>query len=177
MLTAMDEGTVWLVGMMGAGKSAVGRALAERLGRELVDTDARIVDAAGCSIPEIFEREGESGFRAREREAVSEVAGKPVVVSLGGGAPCQPGIVELLSRTGRIVYLRARLDTLLRRVGRGRGRPLLQGLGPEERRERLGELLEARSGAYQQAHVIVDTDDLDVAAAARRVAASLETDC
>lgn len=158
--------------MMGAGKSAVGRRLAARLGLAFVDTDAEIERRAGASVREIFEREGEAGFRGRERAAIEAVAG-PAVVALGGGAIAQPGAAEHLAARGTVVYLRARPETLLARVGDAEARPLLRGLPPEARRERLRGLLAEREAAYATASVIVDTDDLEVGAVAARIAGAL----
>ena len=105
---------MWLVGMMGAGKSAVGPALAQRLECDFVDSDAEIEREAGCSIAELFAAEGEPCFRERERAAIEKLAGRPAVVALGGGAPAQPGAGEWLAATGCVVYLRARPETLVR---------------------------------------------------------------
>ena len=88
------DGAIWLVGLMGAGKSTVGRLLAERLGRAFVDLDDEIAREAGRSIPEIFEAEGEAGFRRREREALERAGRTSHVVALGGGAISQPGIAS-----------------------------------------------------------------------------------
>jgi shikimate kinase len=155
--------------MMGAGKSSVGRALAARLGREFVDTDAEIEKAAGASVREIFEREGEAVFRARERAAIDALAGRPVVVALGGGAIAQPGAAERLAASGTVVWLRARPETLAARVGDADARPLLRGLGPEARIARIAELAAAREASYRTARIAVDTDELD----AERVAAAI----
>ena len=144
--------------MVGAGKTTVGAALATRLDLAFVDTDAEIVRGAGMSIPEIFRREGEVGFRKREREAVESVAGESAVVALGGGALAQPGLCERCETTGTIVYLRARLETLLARVGRAEDRPLLAGLAAEERRAKLESLLAEREAIYERARLVIDTD-------------------
>src|SRR5690606_21135862 len=138
---AMADGTIWLVGAMGAGKSAVGPRLAARLGLPFVDADAEIERAAGASIAAIFEREGEASFRARERAAIEAQAGRAAVVALGGGAIAQPGAAERLAATGTVVWLRARPETLAARVGDGAGRPLLASLAPDERRARIAALL------------------------------------
>jgi len=169
-----DRGpTLWLVGMMGAGKSVVGRALAARLGRRFVDTDAAIEAQAGRSVATIFADEGEARFRELEREAVEAVAGRPWVVALGGGAPAQPGLAERLAATGLVVYLRARPETLLGRLGGAPGRPLLAGRDLGGREARLRELLESRRRYYEKADVTVDTDAIDVETAAARVAEQL----
>jgi shikimate kinase len=165
--------TVWLVGMMGAGKSTVGRALARRLGRRFVDADAEIERAAGRRIPDIFAQEGESGFRARERAAVEALAASGAVVALGGGAVAQPALRERLLASGVVVYLRAAPETLLARIGDTDERPLLAGLGAAERGARLRELLAQREAAYACAPLAVDTDGLSADDVAERIARAL----
>jgi len=165
-----DRGpTLWLVGMMGAGKSAVGRALATRLDRRFLDTDAEVEARAGRSVATIFAEEGEARFRELEREAVEAAAGHPWVVALGGGAPAQPGLSKRLAASGVVVYLRARPETLLARLGEARDRPLLAGRDAGAREARLRELLERRRRHYEKADAIVDTDGLDVESVAARV--------
>jgi shikimate kinase len=166
--------TIWLTGMMGAGKSAVGRALAERLGLPFADSDAEVEARVGCSVREIFAREGEPAFRRHERDVLAAWAGRPAVVALGGGAIAQPGAVARLRAAGRVVYLRASPETLAARVGGGEGRPLLAGLDAAGRVERLRALLAEREIHYGRADVVVDTDGLDVAAAAAAVQAALD---
>jgi shikimate kinase len=146
--------------MMGAGKSAVGALLAERLGRGFVDTDAMVERLAGTSIAELFTREGEAAFRKREREAIENVAGGALVVALGGGAIAQPGARERLAGSGTIVYLRARAETLLGRIGDTADRPLLHGAFGTDRLRRIAELLAERSPSYEHASIVVDTDAL-----------------
>jgi len=147
---------------MGAGKSTVGRALAGRLGLRFVDTDAEIERDAGCAIREIFASEGESGFRARERRAVEACPAGDAVVALGGGALAQPTIRERVRLGGALVYLRARPETLLARVGSAAARPLLAGLEPAERLARLRKLLAEREAAYAEAALCVDADAASV---------------
>jgi shikimate kinase len=169
----MGGKTVWLVGMMGAGKSSVGSALAERLGLPFVDTDAEVESYAGMGVAEIFEREGEAGFRARELEAVESCAGRPAVVALGGGALTQPEVRKRVARQGRVVYLRARAESLAARVGSAQERPLLRGLDADGRLARLRELLQTREGDYESGALVVDTDGLDVVAVVDAVARRL----
>jgi shikimate kinase len=153
-----EDQTVWLVGMMGAGKSTLGPALAARLRCDFVDADAEIERAAGCTIAELFDREGEAAFRSSERAVLESLAGRRTVVALGGGAIAQPGVQDQLSGSGTVVYLRARLETLLARLGDASTRPLLRGLAPAERRARLAALLAERSAAYESAAIVIDTD-------------------
>lgn len=153
---------MWLVGMMGAGKSTVGPALAERLGCAFVDTDSEIERETGRSVAEIFAHEGEAWFRARERVVIDTWKGRAAVVALGGGAAAQPGMVPRLAEGGVLVYLRARPESLLARLGDCAGRPLLAGLDPAGRAARLEALLRQRSSAYEAADLTVDTDERPV---------------
>jgi len=169
----MSARTVWLVGLMGAGKSAVGRKLAARLGREFVDTDLEIERAAGCSVAEIFARDGEDAFRRQERSTIDAWGGRAAVVALGGGAMAQPGVADRLAESGRSVYLRARPETLAARVGTGQGRPLLAGLDASSRLARLRELLAAREACYEAAELTIDTDGRTPEQVAEAICAAL----
>ena len=160
--------------MMGAGKSTVGPILAQRLGCEFVDLDAEVEREAGRSIVDIFESEGEAGFRRRERAAMETWSQRDAVVALGGGAIAQPGASAMLNESGVVVYLRGRVGTLVERLGDGSERPLLRGLSPADRAIRVEELLEARKAAYESARVVVDVDDAGAQRIAERVQASLE---
>jgi shikimate kinase len=146
--------------MMGAGKSSVANRLAQRLRLEPADADALLEVAAGMTVAEIFAREGEAGFRRRERALIEDLAGTPRVVALGGGAMAQAGVPERLRASGRVVYLRARPETLLARVGDAEARPLLRGLAPAERLARIAALLAEREPSYARADVVIDTDEL-----------------
>jgi shikimate kinase len=141
--------------MMGAGKSTVGPLVAERLGLAFVDLDERVATAAGTTIAELFASEGEAGFRAREREAVAGVAGAEAVVACGGGAVLAADNVARMRESGLVVWLGAPVPVLRRRVGSGKGRPLLAGDDPAGDVERI---LAARRGAYAAAaHHRVET--------------------
>ncbi len=168
--------TVWIVGMMGVGKSAVARLVARRLGRPWVDTDAEIERQAARGIPEIFASEGEAAFRQREREAIEAVAGRPVVAALGGGAIAQTGAAARLAATGTVVSLRARPETLLRRIGDAEERPLLAGLDPAARLARIEALLREREPHYRCADLVVDTDALGPEEVADEVVRALASD-
>lgn len=160
---------------MGAGKSTLGPPLARALGVRFVDADAEIERRAGASVPELFAREGEAGFRARERAVLDALSHSGAVVALGGGAIAQPGAPQRLAASGTVVYLRARPETLLARLGDAGSRPLLAGLGAAERRARLEALLSERKAAYETARIALDTDEGSppelVAELARRIRA------
>lgn len=135
----------------------MGRRLARRLGRPLVDTDELVVDKDGRSVSEIFSEESEAAFRAKESEAVAEAAAVPgAVIATGGGAVLDSRNVEALRSSGEVVYLRASAAVAAARLGAGDGRPLLEGtpLG-----ERIAQLIEERHHLYRQAaHHEVDAD-------------------
>lgn len=140
--------TLWLIGMMGAGKSTVGPLAAERLDVPFVDLDERVAGGAGMTVPEIFAAEGEAGFRRREEDAVAAAAGAPAVVACGGGVVLAERNVARLRASGMVVWLDAPAAELEQRVGAGGGRPLLAG---GEASGGLGPILEARSAAYAAA--------------------------
>ena len=149
--------TIVLVGLMGAGKSCIGRRLAARLGLPFVDADREIERAAGCLIPEIFARHGEAGFRDGERRVIARLLEDPVhVLATGGGAFMDPRTRALIGKQGISIWLRAPLDLLMRRVGRRNDRPLLQVENP---RQKLLELIEQRSPVYAEADLTVDSAD------------------
>ena len=146
-----------LCGMMGVGKSSVGIAIAEKTGRRWYDTDTVISDRHG-SIADIFEYYGEAHFRALETDVVKELADMDgLVISTGGGLVLKPENNELLKKNGKIFFLRASFETLLKRVRADETRPLLKNNGKIA--ERLGELLSGRIPVYEAvADTIVDTD-------------------
>ena len=147
--------TVVHVGMMGAGKTAVGTALARQLGEEFKDSDEEIVRAASRSIAEIFERDGEPFFRARETEVISRLLrGTPCVLSTGGGAFLAETNRKLVHDVGVSVWLRADLELLWQRVRHKTTRPLLRTANP---RETLRELYEKRQPLYAQADIVVES--------------------
>jgi len=165
--------TVAMVGMMGAGKTAVGTALAKLLAVPFVDSDEEIVRAAHRPIAEIFERDGEPFFRARESEVLARLLrGPPCVLSTGGGAYLAESNRKLISDTGVAVWLRADLDLLWQRVRHKTTRPLLRTANP---RETLRALYEARVPLYSLADVVVDAcPDLSIEAMAQRVLEALQ---
>lgn len=150
------SGNIFLVGMMGAGKTSVGRMLARNLGKEFYDSDQVIEARTGVRIPIIFELEGEAGFRARESAVIDELtAGTGVVLATGGGAVLDENNRRLLRARGTVVYLRASVNELWNRTRHDRNRPLLQTADPLSR---LRELYAQRDPLYRAtAHVTVDT--------------------
>lgn len=169
----MDPGSIFLVGMMGAGKTTIGRALAQKLRRPFVDTDRVLVERTGVPIATIFEIEGESGFRRRESAVLAEVAAEPGrVVATGGGIVLDPGNREVMRAHGTVVYLRARLESLWERLRQDTTRPLLATADP---RQKLAQLLEQRDPLYREAaHLVVDTGPQSAANLVNRVVAALE---
>lgn len=159
--------TLAMVGLMGAGKSAIGRRLAAVLGVKFVDADAAIEDAAGCTIAEIFERFGEAEFREGEARVIGRLLdGTPCVLATGGGAYMNENTRMLINATGTAVWLRASLDTLVNRTAGRTHRPLLNQGNP---REILADLMEKRYPVYEQAAVIVDVTDESPDVTCRRV--------
>lgn len=157
--TAIRE-TIVLVGMMGAGKSSVGRRLATQLALPFIDADSEIEKAAGCSIADVFSLHGEAAFRDGERRVIARLLDGPAhVLSTGGGAVMDPTTRDLIGRSGISVWLRADLQTLERRTGRRPDRPLLQGGNP---RAVLEALLAERNPIYGQADIVVDSNDRPV---------------
>lgn len=164
--------TVALVGLMGAGKSAVGRRLARAVGAEFADADELIVAAAGMSIPDIFAKYGEPEFRDLERRVIQRVLdGQPLVLALGGGAFIDPQTRARLKEHALTVWLRADLDTLVSRTMRKKGtRPLLAGGDP---RPILAELMERRYPIYAEADHMVHSDEQPPEVVVERIAALL----
>ena len=149
--------TIVLVGLMGAGKSSIGRRLAVRLGLKFIDADSEIEAAAGCSIDDIFELHGEDAFREGERRVIARLLEQPAhVLASGGGAFMDPATRALIRQKGISIWLRADLDILVRRVSRRGNRPLLKN---RDAREVLKELMAERDPMYATADITVDTID------------------
>jgi len=149
--------TVALVGLMGAGKSAIGRRLAHRLGLPFVDADAEIEAAAACTIEEFFERYGEAQFRAGERRVIQRLLdGPPIVLATGGGAFMDAQTRAVMRQRAITVWLRAELPVLMDRVGRRGNRPLLKQDDPETVLRRL---MAVRYPVYAEADITVDSRD------------------
>jgi shikimate kinase len=151
-----QRNNLFLVGMMGAGKSAVGRQLSTRLGMDFVDVDHEIQTRTGVSIAVIFDIEGEDGFRKREEQVIDELTQlSNVVLATGGGAVLSATTRARLKERGFTIYLHAKVTDLWHRTRNDRHRPLLDC---EDPKKRLEELMEAREGLYREvADLIVET--------------------
>jgi len=151
-----QQRNIILVGLMGAGKTTIGRLLARHFERTFVDSDHEIEARTGVRIPVIFELEGEAGFRARESQVLAEIAQREgIVLATGGGAVLNPDNRALLRENGLVIYLRAQPNDLWHRTQYDRNRPLLRTGDPEQR---LKDLYVLRDPLYQEtAHMIVET--------------------
>ena len=163
---------IFLVGMMGGGKATIGRQLAAALGREFIDLDQAIEARCGVRIATIFDIEGEAGFRRRETAALDEYTRRPgLVLATGGGAVLSEANRRMLSERGCVVYLRAGVDELYRRVARNRGRPMLRA---EDPRQRIVDLLALREPLYESvADVTLYTGDQPIIQVLRNLLALL----
>lgn len=150
--------SIFLVGLMGAGKTTVGRRLAQALHWDFADSDHEIEHRAGASIPLIFELEGEAGFRVREKAMIAELTQRSsLVLATGGGAVLNPDNRRCLIGRGFVVYLCASIDELVRRTRLDNNRPLLQTADP---RARLSQLMEQRDALYREvADCVISTED------------------
>jgi len=167
-----DDRSVFLVGPMGSGKSAVGKTLARLRGQRFIDSDTEIERRTGVDISYIFEREGEAGFREREREVIEDLTRLPgIVLATGGGAILLPQNREHLALRGVVVYLEASVAQQTERTQHGRHRPLLLNTDPAVR---LAELMAVREPLYRSiAQLIVPTDRRKVQSVAESIAEAL----
>ena len=147
---------VFLVGLMGAGKTTIGRILARKLGKRFIDSDHEIEARTGASIPWIFEIEGEESFRRREAEVIRDLCSEDgVVLATGGGAVLNAGTQDILKSRGTVIYLRANVNSIMVRVSHDKNRPLLQTADP---RRRIEELMAQREPLYREvAALVIDT--------------------
>ena len=165
--------TIVLVGLMGAGKSCIGRELARLYGLPFTDADAQVEAAAGCPIEDIFERYGEQAFREGERQVISRLLDQPTqVLATGGGAFMDPRTRDRIRGRAISVWLRADIDLLVQRVGRRGKRPLLK---TDEPRKVLERLIEERYPVYAEADLTVETTHEAPAATVARVDQAIES--
>ncbi len=165
------QNSVILVGLMGAGKTSVGRKLAALLDFPFVDADQEIEMAAGCTIEDFFELHGEAEFRKGEEKVIRRLLESgPQVLATGGGAYMNPSIREVIAQHGISVWLRADLDILCKRTGRRGGRPLLKAGNPEDV---LQKLMDERYPIYAKADIVVDTSQESIDLTANNILESL----
>ena len=149
--------TIVLVGIMGAGKTTVGKILADRIGIQFVDADQEIERAAGCTITDIFEKYGEAEFRKGEERVISRILSEqPCVLATGGGAFMSQATRLLIKKTATSVWLRVSFEVLAKRLEKRSGRPLLQTVDPQQT---LRALINKRYPIYNDADLIVDAKD------------------
>ena len=155
---AVFDKPIAIVGLMGSGKSVIGRHLAKKLDLTFADSDQLVKDMAGVSIANIFDLAGEAKFREMEFRAIQNQLDQPLhVLATGGGAFCEPETAAMLRKNAIVVWLQASPDTLLRRIGDITSRPLLQTGSPLEI---LEQLQTAREPFYRKAHIHLNTDGL-----------------
>lgn len=172
-MKSKKSNNVFLVGLMGVGKSTIGKRLAKRLQKTFLDTDKEVEKRTGASIELIFDIEGEEGFRKRESDMINELTSQDgIVLATGGGAVLLPENRERLSARGRVVYLKAPVEVLASRMTGDRKRPLLQDGDPLPK---LQALQDEREPFYLEiADVIIMTDDLPLKHVVNRVIEGLE---
>lgn len=164
---------IFLVGLMGSGKTTIGKALAKRLNLRFVDADHEIEARTGASIPLIFEIEGEASFRQREADAIRDLtAQEGIVLATGGGAVLNEHSRRYLRERGTVIYLKASIASILQRTSHDRNRPLLQTADPKAKIE---ELSRQRAPLYQEvAHITIETGRPNVASVVQNILAQLE---
>ena len=171
LLATLGTRSIVLIGMMGAGKSSVGRKLAQRLGLPFVDADVQIEEAAGMSIPDIFETRGEAEFRSGEARVIARLLdGGPQVLATGGGAFMNPDTRALIRDKGISVWLKADFEVLMKRIRRRSDRPMLKTADPAAT---LRQLMDARYPVYAEADITVETGHAPAAATVERVIEAL----
>ena len=166
------ENKIVLVGLMGAGKTSIGRRLATRLGLPFSDADDEIEKAAGSSFEDIFERLGEERFRDGERRVIARLLdGPPIVLATGGGAFMDPDTRKVIAENGISIWLKSNIDTLVKRTSKRKNRPLLKN---KNHREVLKHLIEVRYPIYQLADIIIDSLDVSAEETLHQVVKSLD---
>jgi shikimate kinase len=169
----LSKRNIFLIGPMGSGKTAVGKVLAKLLGIPFYDSDAEIERRTGVDITFIFEKEGESGFRQREREAIEALtAMDEIVLATGGGAVLLPDNRRHLAERGRVIYLETSVTQQVERVKQGHNRPLLSNVDPTAK---LEQLISERAPLYSKiADVTISTDGRKVRGVAEEILRALD---
>jgi len=167
------KSSIFLVGLMGAGKTTVGRALAKKLDKRFIDSDHEIEARTGASIPLIFEIEGEASFRQRESEVIRDLTSQPnIILATGGGAVLKPENREYLKTRGTVIYLRASVNSILQRTSHDKNRPLLQTADP---RQKIEQLAREREPYYLEvADFVIETGRPNVQSLVQMIISQLE---
>lgn len=170
---SQPNSNIFLVGLMGSGKTTIGRALAKRLNLRFIDADQEIEARTGASIPLIFEIEGEASFRQREADVIRDLtAQQGIVLATGGGAVLNEQSRRYLHERGIVIYLRASVNSILQRTSHDRNRPLLQTADPKAKIE---ELSRQRAPLYQEvAHITIETGRPNVQSVLQNILVQLE---
>ena len=165
---------IFLVGLMGSGKTTIGRSLAKKLNLRFVDADQEIESRTGASIPLIFEIEGEASFRQREADVIRDLtAQQGIVLATGGGAVLNANSRRLLRERGTVIYLRATVASIIQRTSHDKNRPLLQTADPKAKIE---ELSRERAPLYQEvAHIIIETGRPNVHSVVQNILSQLQS--
>lgn len=168
----LEQKPIVLIGLMGAGKSTIGRRLAKVLNREFIDSDEEIVEAAGCSISDIFNIHGESIFRDLERRVITRILEhSQAVIATGGGAWMQPDVRQIITEKALSIWLRADLEVLLERVNKRDTRPLLE---TGDKATILSKLMKERYPLYAEADMVIESGDGPHEAVVENILAALE---
>jgi 3-dehydroquinate synthase len=164
---------IFLVGLMGAGKTTVGRALAKKLNKRFIDSDQEIEARTGASISLIFEIEGEASFRQREADVIRDLTAQDdIVLATGGGAVLRPENRAFLHARGTVIYLRASVGSILQRTSHDKSRPLLQTPDP---RRKIEQLMQEREPLYAEvAHIVIETGRPNVQSLVQSILAQLD---
>jgi 3-dehydroquinate synthase len=165
---------IFLVGLMGSGKTTIGRSLAKKLNLRFVDADQEIETRTGASIPLIFEIEGEASFRQREADVIRDLtAQQGIVLATGGGAVLNETSRQFLRERGTVIYLRASVASIIQRTSHDKNRPLLQTADPKAKIE---ELSRERAPLYQEvAHIIIETGRPNVHSVVQNILSQLQS--
>lgn len=158
---------IYIVGFMGTGKTVIGKILAQKLGKDFIETDEQIESRQGKKIVDIFSQNGEASFRAREKEIIRKLSSqKDLVISCGGGLICNAENLELLKKTGLVFCLAASAETIYERTKKDKNRPLLNVNNPLDK---IKNLLQERTSYYAQAHYAIDTEGISPKGIVRKI--------
>lgn len=157
MISKINE-RIYLIGMMGSGKTTVAERLANSLNRSWVDTDMLIEDLNKSSISQIFEDSGEEKFRLLEKETLRNLKGNYLIVSCGGGMPCFNNNIGYMKTTGCVIYLNCDIETLAKRVEENQARPLVKNMNAFEKNNAIKALLNVRIAYYLKSDLVIDAN-------------------